>query len=404
MKQLKHFLLLIFFTVSAVISISGTADAAVACRSLFGDSRYGHLREDFVPNTKYKVEVTEQSEIKNQCNLGTCHLYSWMSQLDQNRLAQAKSPIKISHHYLSLIHWIRESFDKLEKNEDKDDIAVQLGANVLGSRFSIFQSGIIPDQVWTGSRDFHTGALSGRISEYVQNIIGKAKWEIDQQGDEKKREQIRENAKKQIFAVFENIVGKIPTKFVYEGKVYTPQSFQRIHFPELMQPITVLGASYDRKAKTVLQYETPFFKMISTDLDSIEQTARELLDKGQNVYLGYDHNSDFVDVKTGTMSISAFNLPPGGGPLSRLQRAYFKVPPGGHAVQIVGYDVDPKTNKVARWKIKNSWGDKMGDAGYFHMYRDFFRAFVVTISYFSDADVTPEIQRVDPKQLNLEFE
>lgn len=403
MKQMKHFLLLISFTVSAFFSVSPTAHAALTCRSLFGDSRYGQLREDFVPNTKYKVEVTEQSEIKNQCNLGTCHLYSWMSQLDQDRLARAKSPIQISHHYLSVSHWIRESIEKLDETEAKNDVAVQLGATVLGSRYSIFQSGIIPEQAWTGSRDFHVGALSGRISEYVQNIIGKAKWEIDQQVDKKKREQIREKAKMQIIALFENIVGEIPKTFTYEGKVYTPQSFQRTFFPELLDPMTIVAVSPDRKAETILQYETPYFKTISTDLDTVEQTARELLDQGRNVYLSYDHNSDFVDVKTGTMSIAAFNLPPGGGPLTREQRSYFRVAPGGHAVQIVGYDVDPKTNKVTRWKIKNSWGEKMGDAGYFHMYRDFFRAFVMSVSYYSDAGVQPEIQKVAPRQLDLKF-
>lgn len=403
MKQMKHFLLLISFTMSAFFSLSGVAQAAPTCRSLFGDSRFGHLREDFVLNTKYKVEVSKQSEIKNQCNLGTCHLYSWMSQLDQDRLASAKSPIKISHHYLSLIHWVRESISKLDDTEAKDDIEVQLGASVLGSRFSIFQSGIVPDEVWKGSRDFHTGVLSGRIAEYVQNIIGKAKWEIDSQVDSKKKEEIRQNAKNQILVLFDNIVGEVPTQFTYEGKLYNPRTFQQAYFPELTRPVTIVALSSERKAETTLLIETPMYKALTTDLDTIEETARKLLDQGRNVYLAYDHNSDFVDVKTGTMSIGAFNLPPGGGPLTREQRSHFKVKAGGHAVQIVGYDVDPKTNKVSQWKIKNSWGDKMGDAGYFHMYRDFFRAFVMSISYFNDEAVTPKIQKLAPMQMDFEF-
>lgn len=403
MKQLKHFLMLISFTLSGVFSYSTSVQAAATCRSLFGDSRYGHLKEDFVVNTKYKVEVADQSAIKNQCNLGTCHLYSWMSQMDQERLSSAKSPIQISHHYLSVMHWIRQSLEKLSEGEDKDDISVMLGATVLGSRASIFQSGIIPDEAWVGSRDFHVGALSGRIAEYTQNMLGKAKWEIGLEPDKNKQKIIREKAMNQIVDMFENIVGKIPRNFMYEGKLYTPQSFQRTFFPELLAPMTILGVSYDRKAETTLQYSNQYFQMISSDLESLENTARRLLDKGQNVYLSYDHNSDFVDVKTGTMSISAFNLPPGGGPLTRKQRAYFSVAPGGHAVQIVGYDVDPKTNQVTRWKIKNSWGAKKGDAGYFHMYSDFFRAFVMSISYYNDAEVTPEIKKVAPKQLELGF-
>lgn len=402
MKQMKLFSLLISLTFLAVFSFSGAAVAAVTCRSLFGDSRYGQLREDFVPNTKYKVEVSEQSEIKNQCNLGTCHLYSWVSQLEHDMKVNANSSVKISAHYLSVMHWIRESLEIFEESEG-NSVSVQLGATVLGSRFSIYQSGIIPDQAWTGARDFHAGALSGRLGEYVQNVIAKSKWEMSQQVDKNKKDQIRDKAKNQIIEIFENVVGKIPQTFMYEGKQYTPQSFQRKFFPELLQPMTIVAVNPNRKAVTTLEYETPYFKSISTTLDVVEETARQLLDQGRNVYLSYDHNSDFVDVKTGTMSIGAFNLPPGAGPMTRNQRAYFRIAPGGHAVQIVGYDIDPKTNQVTRWKIKNSWGDKMGDSGYFHMYRDFFRAFVMSVSYYSDANVNPTIEQVAPKQMDLKF-
>lgn len=405
MKQSRFFALLISLTVLAVFSFAGEARAALTCRSLFGDSRYGQLREDFVLKTTYKVEIPEQSEIKNQCNLGTCHLYAWVSQLERDLKTFANVPVKISHHYLSVNHWIRESLKMLDESSGEANIFVNLGANVLASRFSIFQSGIIPDHAWTGARDFHTGALSGRIGEYVQNVIAKAKWEIGLQTDKKKQQQIRESAQKKIVEIFENVVGKMPETFEHEGKTYTPQTFMRAFFPFLVQPQTLVMASADRKAKTVLIDENQFYKAMSTSIDVLEKTTRDVLDQGFNVYLSYDHNSDFVDVKTGIMSIGAFNLPSGGGPLTRKQRSFFNVVPGGHAVQIVGYDVDPKTNQVTRWKIKNSWGDKMGDSGYFHMYRDFFRAFAMSINYYSAIGVSPEIDNVpaQPKQMELEF-
>lgn len=402
MNPSKPFSLLISFTVVAILSFAAQTQAAMTCRSLFGDSRFGHLRENFVLNTKYKVEALDQSEIKNQCNLGTCHLYSWVSQLERDLKVNTDKSIKISHHYLSVTHWIRESLAKLD-GPANNEISVSLGADVLASRMSIFQSGIIPDQAWAGARDFHTGALSGRVTQYVQNVIAKAKWDISMQVDPIQQQQIRDQAKAQIVEIFENVVGKIPETFMYEGSMYTPKSFLRKFFLNLLQPVTVVTVAENRNAKTKLEADTDFFSVISTNLDVLEQTARELLDQGQTVYLAYDHNSDFVDVKTGVMSIGAFNLPPGGGPLSRTQRSFFNVEPGGHAVQLIGYDVDPKTNQVTQWKIKNSWGDKLGDAGYFHMYRDFFRAFVSGISYYSYTGITPEIQQLAPAQLEFVF-
>ena len=408
MKQMKNFLVLISFTVCAVFSFSGAAQAAVTCRSLFADNRYGQLREDFVLDTSYKVEVPEQSEIKNQCNLGTCHLYSWISQLEHDAKVKSNSAIKISPHYLSVMHWVRQSLELLDKNKlrtktDKNEVSVMLGANVLASRYSIYQSGIIPDEAWTGARDFHVGALSGRISEYIQNVIAKAKWEMSMQTTEAKQDEVREKAQMKIIEIFENVVGKIPRNFMYEGKMYTPQSFQRTFYPELLKPMTLMFLDDEQNAKTALAQDGPYFKVMLSGMDAIEKTMRSLLDKGQNVYLGYDHNSDFVDVKTGTMSISAFHVPAGAEPLTREQRAYFKIAPGGHAVQVVGYDLDPKTNQVTKWKIKNSWGEKMGDSGYFHMHQDFFRAFVMGISFYSDAGVAPAVQEVLPEQLELGF-
>ena len=128
---------------------------------------------------------------------------------------------------------------------------------------------------------------------------------------------------------------------------------------------------------------------VVTTMDQLEKAARELLDKGMNVYLAYDHHFAYVDDKTGIMSTSAFYFPKDGRPLTRNQRdLYATEGSGGHAVQIVGYDLDPKTGKVIKWKIKNSWGRKAGEEGYFHMYNDYFFQFAQGITFYQDAGVT----------------
>ena len=52
----------------------------------------------------------------------------------------------------------------------------------------------------------------------------------------------------------------------------------------------------------------------------------------------------------------------------------------GHVVVVTGYDLDQKTGKISKFKIKNSWGMKAGDNGYYHMYRDYFRVFVKAVA------------------------
>jgi bleomycin hydrolase len=244
-------------------------------------------------------------------------------------------------------------------------------------------------------------ALSTRITEYIKNIIARAKWDVSSEVDQGKIKQIKQKAQQQIVDVFKNLVGEIPTKFQYQGHEYTPQSFQKTFFSEINKPVTQILINPERKADTALEQAGSGFTVISANIDVTENTVRKLLDQGHNVYLSYDHNAQFIDQKTGVMSISAFDLPRGAGPLNRKQRTYFKMASGGHAVQLVGYDFDPKTNKVIKWKMKNSWGEKSGDGGYYHMFNDYFRAFVTSVSFYSDPNFTPKITEHKPVQMQL---
>ncbi|MBC7458213.1 MAG: aminopeptidase [Bdellovibrionaceae bacterium] len=393
-----------FLTIAYFILLSSQSFAANKCADLFytRSHNYGQLKSNFINDKTYKVLVTEQSEIKNQCNLGTCHLHSWASMLEHGYEEKTHQNLKISTHFLSARHWLHKSLEVLESNK-KEEVSVQLGANVFASRNAILKSGIIPDEAWTGSREFQAAPLSNRVNEYIKNIIARAKWEQKAASDQAEKKKINQFARQKIIDIFENMVGKIPTSFEYKGLRYTPQSFQRTFFPDVSKPITQIKVNANRTSKTTLEASGSTFETIDANIDVVEQTARRLLDHAQNVYVSYEHNAQFVDAKTGIMSIAAFDLPPGAGPLTRKQRAYFGVDGGSHAVQIVGYDFDVKTNKVTKWKMKNSWGDKSGDNGYYHMHNDYFRAFVRGISFYMDPSLTPQVDRKKDVQLKLEF-
>lgn len=60
---------------------------------------------------------------------------------------------------------------------------------------------------------------------------------------------------------------------------------------------------------------------------------------------------------------------------------------GSHAVLVVGYEVDPITGRVRKWKIQNSWGEESGDRGYFHMYSDYFERFAWSFTFVKDDNV-----------------
>jgi hypothetical protein len=182
--------------------------AQVQCRELF----YGKVKKDFVHDPTYKVLIPDQSEIKNQCALSTCHLYSWASMLEHKYKEKYHEDIKISTHYLSVSHWVRRSLEALKEGPE-DQVSMGLEANVFASRWAILTYGIIPDEAWTASRDFQVAPLSKRISEYLKNIVARAKWDMSSQVDEAKIRQIRVQGENKILDVFKNLVGEMPSQF-----------------------------------------------------------------------------------------------------------------------------------------------------------------------------------------------
>jgi bleomycin hydrolase len=154
-KEIIFLRLLNIFAVVALFLLPAFGFSQLKCEAIFyGDlfqdtHNYGNLKKDFKLDPTYKVLVPEQSDIKNQCNLGTCHLHSWASMLEHDFKQRTNQDMKISTHYLSVSHWLSQSLDLLA-NSTENQATVQLGANVFTSRRAILKYGIIPDEIWTG--------------------------------------------------------------------------------------------------------------------------------------------------------------------------------------------------------------------------------------------------------------
>ena len=51
-----------------------------------------------------------------------------------------------------------------------------------------------------------------------------------------------------------------------------------------------------------------------------------------------------------------------------------------HAMAFVGVDVDEDGHTTRRWRVENSWGDKIADKGYFTMSDDWFTEYVYEVA------------------------
>lgn len=108
--------------------------------------------------------------------------------------------------------------------------------------------------------------------------------------------------------------------------------------------------------------------MMSHETFDIEVMKK--IDNGENVWIGYEHNNLAVD-KNGIMAMEYRTTRPFTAIKNRAERDVFEFSEGGHAVQIVGYVKNPVNNELVMWVIKNSWGEDIGNNGYFYMYKSY---------------------------------
>ncbi|NUN06951.1 MAG: aminopeptidase, partial [Bdellovibrio sp.] len=378
----KQAYLHILFSVVAVFAAPNLAFAnAEMCAQVFSSpvEILGRLRTTFEHNDRYSHALKKNLAVKDQCNLGTCHLHAWVSEIERAYAQRTHTDLKLSTEYLSAMHWMQRAFDTLHSADDK--AAVSLGAASRASRQAILEYGLMPEGAWSLGNDFMKAPTATRIQEYLRNIIGRAKWQRARSFDTDKQREVIIEAEKEIKEVFASVFAGMPQRFEHQGLDYSPREFARLVFSDLFRPVDSMFVAPANKPRTEVQIHG-VNKTVYTTPENIGATILELIKEGQDVYLMYDHNGHFVDSATGIMSISAFNVPKSALPLSREQRDFYATQDqrplgaGNHAVHVVGVDVDPHTGAIIKLLVKNSWGTKVGRNGYFDMYWDYFVEFV----------------------------
>jgi bleomycin hydrolase len=346
---------------------------------IFVDTPWGELRRDFQHNTHYTKEIPQETAIKNQCNLGTCHLHSWLASMEKTYTMRTSEVLTLSNQYMSAQQFLARSIIQLKATKE-NEVKVELGAGPFNSRDSILEYGVIPEGLWTPKTEFYKNPQAQIFKEYTENIIGRTKALAEKTEDPAQKQAIIQSGIQQLRKLHSDFVGELPKKFEWEGRQWTPQEFAKAKFSFFLGPQTQMIINASRKAMPHAE-QVGKDKRIYTDMDSVESMAADLIDQGRMVYLSYEHHAEYVNKATGILSIRAFYTPDYAKPLNRELREQFEKNGGGHAVQIIGYERHPQTGHIVKWKIKNSWGEQSGDEGYYHMYDDYFRAFTKSITY-----------------------
>lgn len=339
-----------------------------------------NIRADFDHDTSYTSEVKPQADISNQCVLGVCHQYAWRGLLEQSFQNKYGKGITLSRHHLAWSRWLSESIRLLTQRLDAK-LDSSLGQANEASLFDIKKFGLMPDENWLGRRDFDQGQTYSQVLHVVRSIIANYRINRDKTKTQTERYKLLQQSIEQIKQVFDELKGPTQNQFVYEGKQYSTQTFTTL-FPIFKRHLTTVQPRGPKQTEDVTEkYEGYTWKTAPHEI--IEQKIRELIDEGRNVYFTYYINKAYIDNKTGIISISAFNYPSLAQPINPTYSPKWDIN-SGHAVQVVGYDLDPQTGRIKKFKIKNSYGVESGDQGYYHMYADYFLRYFWDMTYFND--------------------
>lgn len=133
-------------------------------------------------------------------------------------------------------------------------------------------------------------------------------------------------------------------------------------------------------------------KYLNLPIEALKRVAIAQLKDGQSVWFGSDVGQ-FSQMKAGVLAMNALdvqNLFDVDFPMTKAQRLDYGESLMTHAMVICGVNLDEE-GKPNRWRVENSWGDKMGDKGFFVMSDDWFDEYtyqvVVNKKYLSKEEL-----------------
>lgn len=124
----------------------------------------------------------------------------------------------------------------------------------------------------------------------------------------------------------------------------------------------------------------PAIKYLNVDIEQIKQFAQRMLEDGKPVWMGCDTGKQ-MHRDLGLWDAELFNYPEVYGAdfsLDKAARLEYHQTRMTHAMLFTGVDV--VDGKPRRWRVENSWDEKVGDKGFFLMNDSWFAEYMFEIA------------------------
>lgn len=385
---------------------------------------------------QYSVNV-ESGDITNQQRSGRC----WMFAATNVMRLEVMKKLKIKNMELSQAYPL--FWDKLEKSNyflenvfrtidepDGSRITDFLLQNPVGDggQWNMFVNlvekyGVCPKDAYpeTASSS-NTSALDKYITlKLREDACLLRTLHREKKATVEKLRPLKEGMLEEIYRILSISLGEPPSKFTYEykdkkgkfGRIadITPKKFYEkyvgLNLGDYVSVLSCPGPRYPFEKAFTVKYLNNVeggskVLYVNLPIERVKELAVEQLSEGRAVWFGCDV-IQFSTRETGIMATEIWNVEKVFDTefkMDKAQRVDYGESLMTHAMVLTGVNlVDGKPN---RWRVENSWGDTMGDKGYWVMSDEWFSEFVYQAVIEKKYLEKKELAILDSKPIELE--
>jgi len=319
------------------------------------------------------------TDVKEQGHSGTCWSYTGASFLESEMIKKGKQPVDLAEIYTARKVYLEKAINYLRMHG-----ALTWGdGGELHDVINIYRKyGAVPQIAYTG---LINGATKNNFKEMQKDLEGYLK-------DIVASEKVPANWKDVFEQKLDTYLGAVPKTFMYNGKMYDPQSFAKeVVGLQDEKYIEMLSVEHKPKYQNTLMavpdnwsYDYAF----NVNMEDIIRTIDYALSKGYTVAWAADVSEKYFSWKNGLAVVPEKDY----NDLStQEQKDYFHVywnektitpemrqkafdnyeTTDDHAMHIVGLAKDQNGREY--YIVKNSWGTNNDNKGYLYVSKNYVR-------------------------------
>lgn len=353
-----------------------------------------------------EVVTVPATPVKNQAATGTCWCFATTSFMESELLRMGKGTYDLSEMFIVRQKYMNQLQDNYLRRGDGN-----IGQGSLSHTFmnAYRQVGIVPEEVYTGinyDSEKHNHSEMVRYMHSIADVAVKAKQRSPEYDE-------------LIANLFDTYLGKLPEKFTYKGKEYTPKSFAEslgLNMDDYIELTSFTHHPYYVKFDVEVPDNWEHSLMYNLPLDEMMQTVDYALNNGYTVCWDGDVSEKGFSFTNGVAinpevkkvedlsntdrarfeklgekerleEVFKFERPyPEINVTPEVRQAGFEsfVTTDDHLMHLTGIAKDQNGTKY--YITKNSWGtDRNKFGGYLNMSESFVRAKTIYVMVHKDA-------------------